>query len=119
MTSLISVCDAYTSGSGALADVREWLALHQWELEGPLEDLADALDVAIVHLDDGYLDEIQFRQRIEAEVEKALSLSIETFVGSSKLETSFNSDTMDETILFNIIDVGETNATLRLSGVLV
>ena len=47
-----------------LAELRNWLALNQWELHGLEEELADEVDVALAHLDDGYGDEEHLRVRL-------------------------------------------------------
>lgn len=47
-----------------LEKVRDWLALNQWELHGLEEELADEVDVALAHLDDGYGDEEHLRSRL-------------------------------------------------------
>lgn len=115
MTSLIETCDAFLKGSSGLENLREWLASNQWELEGPLEDLADSLDVAIVHFDDGYSDFDQLRQRVEAEVEKALTVRVDTVVDSLPPVASSRSDSVDETIFRKLEEVGATNVTLRFA----
>ena len=47
-----------------LENVRNWLVLNQWELHGLEEELADEVDVALAHLDDGYGDEEHLRVRL-------------------------------------------------------
>lgn len=64
--SIEQVYREYLHWSISLDDLREWLALNQWDLPEEQQELADEADVALVHLDDGYGDEDDIRERLAA-----------------------------------------------------
>ena len=73
MTSIIEMCQKFLSDQASLDELRDWLAVYQWSLKGAEEDLADAIDVAIVHLDDGYSDEYALRYRFVLAIEQCVA----------------------------------------------
>ena len=71
-----SILDIYRQYLGrviSLDQVRDWLALNQWDLSEPDLDLADEADVALVHLDDGYSNEDLLRVRLSSVLEQYTS----------------------------------------------
>ena len=71
-----SIWDVYRQYLGrmiSLDELRDWLALHQWNLSDEDEDLADEADVALAHLDDGYGDEDDLRFRLSSTFERRTS----------------------------------------------
>jgi len=65
-----------------LEKVRDWLATNQWELHGLEEGLADELDVALAHLDDGYGDEEHLRSRIAFVLAKHTVQTVQLYISS-------------------------------------
>ena len=68
-TSTINIVRMYLGDEISLDALREWLALHQWELDRSDLDLADSVDVALTYLDDGYIDLRLFRANLAIAVE--------------------------------------------------
>ena len=65
----LSIQDVYRRYLGreySLEQLRDWLALNQWELPIHDRELADEADVALVHLDDGYGTERDLRARLSS-----------------------------------------------------
>ena len=60
----------YLRMQGSIADLRDWLALYQWNLSESDQVLADEADVALAHLDDGYGDEVDLRERLALVLER-------------------------------------------------
>jgi len=59
----------YLKRNIALDRLRDWLALYQWGLSEYEQELADEADVALAHLDDGFIDEESLRLRFQAALE--------------------------------------------------
>lgn len=51
----------YLKGSAGLDQVREWMTLHQWDLDDPGRVLTDEVDAAPAQLGDGYITESEVR----------------------------------------------------------
>ena len=77
-TSIQDVYGQYLKREIPLDQVRDWLALNQWDLSGPDRDLADEADVALVHLDDGYSNEESLRVRLSLVLEQYSSQTVWT-----------------------------------------
>jgi hypothetical protein len=69
-TSIVDIYRSFLSGGASLDELRDWLALYQWQLSEGEEDLADEADVALTHLDDGYSDEFDLRLRLGVVLER-------------------------------------------------
>ena len=68
--SILEMFRLYLRREASLDDLREWLALNQWDLSAEDEELADDVDVALVHLDDGYIDEQFLRHQLAYVLER-------------------------------------------------
>lgn len=66
----------------SIDDLRDWLALNQWELNGLDEELADEVDVALAHLDDGYGDEDHLRSRLAFVLRMHTIATVQLRIGS-------------------------------------
>ena len=86
MTSLIEMCRDFLSDRSSLDDLRNWLAVNQWNLDAAEQELADAVDVAIVHLDDGYSENHEMRHRIKL----ALGTCVHSKYGITTIETELS-----------------------------
>lgn len=60
-TSITDITRGTLSDEVSLEDLRDWLALYQWDLSDHDKEFADELDVALTFLDDGYIDKESFR----------------------------------------------------------
>ena len=60
----------YFRMEGSIAELRDWLALYQWNLSESDQVLADEADVALAHLDDGFSDEVALRERLALVLER-------------------------------------------------
>ena len=72
----------------SIDDLREWLALKQWELNGLDEELADEADVALAHLDDGYGDENHLRNRLAFVLQTNTIPAVQLQIGSMQVVSS-------------------------------
>ncbi|HLF08395.1 MAG TPA: hypothetical protein VI789_03495 [Dehalococcoidia bacterium] len=54
----------YVRGESSLGDLREWLALEQWDLREEERELVDEVDGALVDLASGYVDHVGLREHI-------------------------------------------------------
>lgn len=68
--SIDDICRSYLRRAIPLESLRDWLALYQWDLSKYDTDLADDLDVVLVHFDDSYIDEISLRTHIAESLER-------------------------------------------------
>ncbi len=71
-TSIYEITRQYLNGDISLNALREWVELNDWALTGLEEGLADEIEVALVHVADGFATEDDFRDRIAAYFEKLL-----------------------------------------------
>lgn len=74
---LVSVAETfrkYLRRDASLEDLREWLALNQWDLPEDEQSLVDEADAGLAHLDDGYGTETDFRIRLLAVLDQQGSL---------------------------------------------
>ena len=53
-----------------LDELRDWLVFNQWDLFEEDQQLADEVDVALIHLDDGYGEEQDLRIRLSMALDR-------------------------------------------------
>ena len=68
-TSIVGIIQQYLRRDVSLADLREWLAVYQWDLPRYAKTLAAILDVEVAYLDDGYINENSLRCRLTSLLE--------------------------------------------------
>ncbi len=78
----------YLRREADLDDLREWLALYQWDLSAEDEELADDADVALAQFDDGYITENFLRYRLQYALEARTITVVKLFFGASVSLTS-------------------------------
>lgn len=61
MTEIERVLSLYLYGLVGLDYLRDWMALHQWDLDAEGQKLADQVDAALVQYGDGYISESDVR----------------------------------------------------------
>ncbi len=71
----------------SLDDLRDWLTLNQWDLNGLDEELADAADVALAHLDDGYGDEEHVRSRLAFVLQTHIIATVQVRIGNIEVSS--------------------------------
>ncbi len=71
----------------SLDDLRDWLAMNQWELSGLDEELADEADVALAHLDDGYGDEEHLRSRLAFVLQAHIIATVQFRIGNIEVSS--------------------------------
>ncbi len=76
VVSIEEIIRRYLREEMPLAHLREWVAIHQWDLSSEEDEtLADEIDVAITHLDDGYGDEEDVRHRLAIVLERHTTMT--------------------------------------------
>ena len=63
-TSIMGILRQYLQRNASLADLREWLALNQWDLPPQEQEIADIADFGLAQLDNGYADEDFLRRSL-------------------------------------------------------
>ena len=65
----MGIIQQYLRRDASLADLREWLAVYQWDLPRYAKKLAGILDIELAHLDDGYINENSLRDSLTSLLE--------------------------------------------------
>lgn len=68
--SIEDICRLYLKRDIQLAELRDWMALYQWDLSDYYREFADDIDVALAHLDDAYIDEDSLRSHLRSLLER-------------------------------------------------
>ncbi|GEM_PF-3896893 len=61
--SFLYLLKAYVNGTVALSDIRDWLAINQWD-DAQESELIDSVDSVLAQLDDKYITEQEFRNHL-------------------------------------------------------
>ena len=69
-TNIQDVYRLYLKRNISLDALRDWLARNQWDLANEEQHLADEADIALIHLDDGHIDEAALRSRLQDVLER-------------------------------------------------
>ena len=60
----------YFNRAVSLPELRDWLAVNQWDLSQYDNELVDDIDTLLARMDDGYIDEATLRTLLGNRIEK-------------------------------------------------
>lgn len=95
-TNIQDVYRLYLKRNISLDALSDWLARNQWSLSKEEEHLSDEADVALIHLDDGHIDEAALRSRLQGALERYTTATIECNV-KARPELSILHRTLQQT----------------------